>query len=337
MQTTMAQIPMANAGTSKAESTSTNSTRDSTSDKGVEREFSDVMKSRTQADKAETKQSGMQSESSDVDESGETVLFTPALMAQFQALLSSEEGRVKPADVLSALIDRSGENPLSDILGAFMQGEAEQLSVADTSGELPGFAAETLMTDGNTKQLGMADVGMGKKAEKVTTVEETVVVAAGNTGTSALDMITKPQSATEVLNSSYLNELGTQIAEKLDQGNNMFEIELQPQYLGKLTIKATYESGRAIISIVCTDSDTMNALTKSAGELAAIIESRSGSETQVVVDKPAADYLQQNEQQGQNQRQSRERERKGDEDKIGAYGDSASFAQQLRLGLVSSL
>ncbi len=133
----------------------------------------------------------------------------------------------------------------------------------------------------------------------------------------------------EVMSTEYVAEIKDVIAEKVLLGKESFEIQLQPENLGKLTIKAAVESGKTIVTIVCSDLDTLQTLTRNSGDLATILENRSGSETQVIVETPPKDFMQQErESESQGSRQQQENQ-KNETD----FAMSNDFLQQLRLGL----
>ncbi len=141
---------------------------------------------------------------------------------------------------------------------------------------------------------------------------------------------TTPTTPTERISETYLTEIKETITSQIAAGNNDFEIQLEPHNLGQLTIKATYEDGKAIISILCSDKDTMQILAKSAGDIAAIMENRSGQATEVVVDKPALDYLE--NQANDSSKGQHQQENTQDNDK--EDNQNSDFMQQLRLGLL---
>ncbi len=139
-----------------------------------------------------------------------------------------------------------------------------------------------------------------------------------------------PQTS-QTMSTEYVSEIKDEIANKILSGVKEFEIELNPSDLGKLTIKATYEDGQAMISIICTEKDTLGILSKSATDLANIIELRSGNATQIVIDEPRSDYLD-NNADSPNERNDQTHEQNSNE-KI-EIEEAESFLHQLRLGLM---
>ncbi len=188
------------------------------------------------------------------------------------------------------------------------------------------------ITEGKNGEQAVLSEGFEDGENNVFKLLDTTQVAEPISQTVVAQNITQPTALTaeQVLKDEYLQEIKSQIATNIVSGNNDFEIQLEPQNIGKLIIKTTYEAGKAIVSIICTDPETMQIMAKSAGDLAAIIENRSGQYTQVIVENPAEDYLQnfgeQNKQNNDNAQNQNQGEKDNDEHAV-------DFLQQLRLGL----
>ncbi len=132
-------------------------------------------------------------------------------------------------------------------------------------------------------------------------------------------------------NAQSLEQLNERIVKEILSGREEFEIQLNPRNLGELTVKATFENGQAVISIICSEKDTAQLLAQKAGDLAVIMEQRMGSETQVVVETSQTDYLQQEKEAEQ---QSKHKQQSQQENESKTYQENSDFLQQLRLGLV---
>lgn len=147
----------------------------------------------------------------------------------------------------------------------------------------------------------------------------------------------------ETMASAHLTESGnsTQDMEKISeafvknisQGRREFEIQLLPKNLGKLLIKVSYEAGKTAVSILCTDTKTMQAISQNARELGNIMETHLGTQTQVVVDKNASDYLEQHQSDGGQAQDQREDRQPGRRQRESRENGNIDFLQQLRLGL----
>lgn len=126
---------------------------------------------------------------------------------------------------------------------------------------------------------------------------------------------------------TFFKDVGTAIAGRLPSKNGAFMIELEPASLGKLTIKVAYEAGKAAVSIMSANPKTVELLSQSAGDIARILEEKTGQETVVYTPEPEQQY-----QEGQNSREHGRENQESHEQKKQEQSDS--FTQMLRLGLV---
>lgn len=151
---------------------------------------------------------------------------------------------------------------------------------------------------------------------------------------AAREITTAPKPAhNQEIRTEYMDMLKGDIARQVASGKQQFEIQLHPDNLGTLVIKASCEAGKAVISIVCSEAKTMQAMSQQARELAGIVEARTGNETQVIVERPSEDYLQQQQQEQNSRGQEREPDRQQRDNNKGEFHESFDFLQQLRLGL----
>lgn len=129
-------------------------------------------------------------------------------------------------------------------------------------------------------------------------------------------------------------DLGRTLAGRIGGGPKTIVIELEPASLGKLTIRLTYEASRAALSIAASNPKTLELLNQRAGEIAQILEEKTGQETVI--------FTQPTEQEPQYQDgRSSSQGNGGQEDRGEKHPDqrkeeqqAGSFAQQLRLGLI---
>ncbi len=124
--------------------------------------------------------------------------------------------------------------------------------------------------------------------------------------------------------------IGTDMAEalisRMPLKEGVLELELEPASLGRLTIRVAVESGRTAVTVMSSNAETLEILSRNAVQIAHILEERTGQ--QVVVYTPQASesgdesaFEQQRHHQQQNQKERRNE-------------PEESFAQQLRLGLI---
>lgn len=127
-------------------------------------------------------------------------------------------------------------------------------------------------------------------------------------------------------------KLTDQILSKMSEGVQSFEIEIEPENLGKIAVKILYEDGQATVSILCTEKKALDALGNHAREIGGIIDRNLGGETKIIVEKQEPDYLNQNRDENQQGKQEGQEQQK-EENKRQNAEDSEQFLQKLRLGL----
>lgn len=146
----------------------------------------------------------------------------------------------------------------------------------------------------------------------------------------------KPQEVTKIYvpqTEQLPEKLTDQLLVKMEQGVQSFEIEIEPENLGKISVKIMYEDGQTTVSIFCTEKKALDALGNHAREIGSIIDRNLGGETKIFVEKQEPDYLNQNRdenQHGKQEEQEQQKERKQKQDQE----DSEQFLQKLRLGLM---
>lgn len=124
-------------------------------------------------------------------------------------------------------------------------------------------------------------------------------------------------------------DVGKAIAAHLPERDGEMTIELEPASLGKMTIRVIYEEGRAAVSILTSNPKTLELLSQKAGEIAQILEERTGQQTVVYTPEP------QQEPDGRQGGQEHGEERQNhNPQKQQNRHQPDSFVQQLRLGLV---
>lgn len=145
----------------------------------------------------------------------------------------------------------------------------------------------------------------------------------------------KPQEVTTVYVSQpeeLPEKLTDQILSKMEEGIRSFEIEIEPENLGKIAVKILYEDGQATVSIMCTEKKALDVLGNHAREIGGIIDRNLGGETKIIVEKQEPDYLNQNRDENQQGKQEGQEKQK-EENKRQNAEDSEQFLQKLRLGL----
>lgn len=171
--------------------------------------------------------------------------------------------------------------------------------------------------------------------EHISGKEMTALASPGYTGTvessagtaakpAAVD--TGPADRLPTAQDTLTEDLGNYLDTKISEKKGKLELSLEPERLGKLTIRLEYEKGKTEVTIFSTSAKTLEILSKEAGHLAQILEEKTGTPT--VIHTPEQTENRQNMDQdtghGRNGRQDQKEQRQKQDD---------SFAQQLRLGL----
>lgn len=157
-------------------------------------------------------------------------------------------------------------------------------------------------------------------------------------GSRSLAQVEK-QKEIPVLFVKDMEQLPKQVTKQLEDqilaGAKEMELQLEPANLGKIAMKISYENGKASISLICSNSNTMKVLSQQAEHMGALIEKHLGNPTEVYVEKQNDDqWSQQNGEQrdNQNSQQQREEQERRYYKKL-KETKSQDFLQQLRIGL----
>lgn len=197
----------------------------------------------------------------------------------------------------------------------------------------PNQAGQNLSQQGRSQaETETADT----KASELTQVADRQDNGVSRTNANAFEVPQTTQKASVDMTNlrAGIQNLARTMADNMAAGKNEFEIWLEPANLGKMAIKVAYESGRAMISIMCTNEKTMELISQNAKQLGNILQQHTGDETVVVIDHPESDYLQQKmNQEQQNGQQQEEQDNKSKQDQQ-QDPEHESFLQQLRLGLM---
>lgn len=130
-------------------------------------------------------------------------------------------------------------------------------------------------------------------------------------------------------------KLMEQIEVKTEQGQKEFEVQLEPQNLGKIVIKVSQGVQGTTVSLMCTEHKTLQILAEKAGDMGTILETNLGEPTAIFVDKQETSYLNQEREGNGRQERNQEEEHPAkhqDEDDI-----PVDFAQRFRLQVVHGL
>ena len=152
------------------------------------------------------------------------------------------------------------------------------------------------------------------------------VESSAGTAAKPVAVDTGPADRLPTAQDTLTEDLGNYLDTKISEKKGKLELSLEPERLGKLTIRLEYEKGKTEVTIFSTSAKTLEILSKEAGHLAQILEEKTGNPT--VIYTPDQTENRQNMDQdtghGRNGRQDQKEQRQKQDD---------SFAQQLRLGL----
>ena len=210
-----------------------------------------------------------------------------------------------------------------------LRNRSDQTGEKEKSGE-----AEEAGQSKQTAKMNREEEMPGRK-EHISGKEMTALASSGYTGTvessagtaakpAAVD--TGPADRLATAQDTLTEDLGNYLDTKISEKKGKLELSLEPERLGKLTIRLEYEKGKTEVTIFSTSAKTLEILSKEAGHLAQILEEKTGTPT--VIYTPEQTENRQNMDQdpghGRNGRQDQKEQRQKQDD---------SFAQQLRLGL----
>lgn len=201
-----------------------------------------------------------------------------------------------------------------------IRAQAEEPVLQDTQKlQDPGWKNETEQSSGEWQEGKTESVSTAEKGGLAFGTEHTV------------RSFPEPVSAQTVRLQTSEQHLGKDVAEALASRMPLkagaLELELEPAHLGKLTIRVVFESGKTAVTVMSSKPETLDILSRSVGEIAQILEERTGQQT-IVYTSRSSDTGEQAWAGNQERNGDRQERRKKQENR------DQSFVQQLRLGLV---
>lgn len=121
------------------------------------------------------------------------------------------------------------------------------------------------------------------------------------------------------------------ITQKLDQNQYEMELSLNPEHLGKMSIRITYVNEKATIAILCSSKEATQMLAEQAKEIGRIMEQHLKADTFISVETKEQDYLEQNF--NQSKEESSQQESRHKKKSHNTQQETQTFLEQLRLGL----
>lgn len=210
-----------------------------------------------------------------------------------------------------------------------LRNRLDQTGEKEKSGE-----AEEAGQSKQTAKMNREEETPGRK-EHISGKEMTALASSGYRGTveSSAGTAEKPAAADigpadrlATAQDTLTEDLGNYLDTKISEKKGKLELSLEPERLGKLTIRLEYEKGKTEVTIFSTSAKTLEILSKEAGHLAQILEEKTGTPTVIYTPEQTENRqnMDQNPGHGRNGRQDQKEQRQKQDD---------SFVQQLRLGL----
>lgn len=203
----------------------------------------------------------------------------------------------------------------------------------DRSGLTSEKAGRSRSDERQNADSGNAELLAGKK-------EAPVYAAAESTESSGeVHTAQTSQSAGSTQESSLMRQVSDYLNQNALKSAKELELQLNPKELGKLSIRIASEDGKTQVTIMCSNSKTLKALSESAGEIGRIMENNLGTPTNIVTEykeEAGRGYSEQNQNDNSGQNWNGESEENSGSNRHSEEKkqDRASFVQQLRLGLV---
>jgi flagellar hook-length control protein FliK len=123
-------------------------------------------------------------------------------------------------------------------------------------------------------------------------------------------------------------QLTDKILHKVDLNVQEFDIQLYPKELGEVHINVVFDSGKAVVSLICANEKAQQLLNAHAGDIRTIIETHTGNQTVVDVQKSERDMYQQQNPDGQSRgRQAQQQQPQHSADEVDIFID------QLKMGM----
>lgn len=226
------------------------------------------------------------------------------------------------ADDTEAVLPLGHEIQTENSLGSALTAEGKNAEAA------PVFTAQKSSTQEEAKELHKISAEDSNKGIQQFAANSRSSAGYTHEVAGQKEVVTYRQESTQ----PDMQALKDTIVKHISEGKREFQVQLKPANLGTLLVNASYENGKTVISIVCMEAKTMNVMMQNAGELGNLIQSRLGSPTDVIVDVPHADYLDQHNEQESSQEHARSQQQESQKEEVHEGADQ--FLQQLRLGLV---
>lgn len=129
----------------------------------------------------------------------------------------------------------------------------------------------------------------------------------------------------QVSSEKLIEEVSKSVILKADSSNE-YELQLDPENLGKIKVKLLFEEGKLTVSMLCSNGKTANLLAEGISNLTQAIQQSTRSE--VAVNVKEENYLNNNSEQNERQNSSNQQNQNQQKNQ-----DDTEFVDQMKLGL----
>ena len=229
---------------------------------------------------------------------------------------TSETGMEDQTAAVSTI--QQTESPHSEIAvhadGLKLQNRLEQTGETEDTGrtEETGQSKQTAKMNREEEIPDQKEHISGKEMTALASSSYTgTVESSAGTAAKPAAVDTGPADRLATAQDTLTEDLGNYLDTKISEKKGKLELSLEPERLGKLTIRLEYEKGKTEVTIFSTSAKTLEILSKEAGHLAQILEEKTGTPT--VIYTPEQTENRQNMDQdtghGRNGRQDQKEQR----------------------------
>ncbi|MGL5255966.1 MAG: flagellar hook-length control protein FliK [Proteocatella sp.] len=214
---------------------------------------------------------------------------------------------VSSKDVQNKDFGKTKTEDASDKVKALGENEDKGIKNIEKNDKSDQFGFEKNDESGDDISIEMLNSAKSEKTEPV----ETIKIKVGD--------------AQEVSSENLIKEISKNVVIKAEKSNE-YELQLDPENLGKIKVKLLFEDGKLTVSMLCSNSKTANLLSEGISSLGQAIQQNTKSE--VTVNVREENYLNnnQNQQKGQNGSNQQNQNQQN-------HREDAEFADQVKLGL----
>lgn len=165
-----------------------------------------------------------------------------------------------------------------------------------------------------------------EKDSQAYTEENTVADVVKPVKTNDLEVVKiKVGDGQQVSSEKLIEEVSKSVILKSDSSNE-YELQLDPENLGKIKVKLLFEEGKLTVSMLCSNGKTANLLAEGISNLTQAIQQSTRSE--VAVNVKEDNYLNNNSEQNARQNSSNQQNQNQQKNQ-----DDTEFVDQMKLGL----